>query len=249
MKGNGGMYRQDKPRKGKHEKLKLGKKKVGIYEFFESARSRYEVMPNSPWTVLPFRSKAQTHAAYVLKTEFAGPEYTQRLLDQIDNDQEDEIRDKYECHADVFGEVFLKCDEVVEEVAKYRYGNSLLGVLDPASPEKKDVAKLACFREVWQSDLRNKDITDEAKCSSVKVRSELPFTKCPFCKRSRTLQLKCRDEKQRRLYYHEHRNHLEWVRLERETYYANRKNPGTGRTCMCPSQSTQLTKLSSTSLG
>jgi hypothetical protein len=55
----------------------------------------------------------------------------QRLLDHLDMEQADEMRGKYEGHADVFGLNFLKADEVVGGVAKYRYENSLLGVLDP----------------------------------------------------------------------------------------------------------------------
>jgi hypothetical protein len=142
------LYKIDKPRKSKHEKMRLSKKKVGIYGFFNSARSCYEILPNSPWTVVPFRTKAQTHAAYVLETECAGEEYMQRHLDQLDQEMVDEMRGKHEGHADVFGLNFLKADEVVEGVAKYRYGNPLLGVLDPANPESKDVAGLAYFREV-----------------------------------------------------------------------------------------------------
>jgi hypothetical protein len=207
-------YRVDKVGKGKHDKIRIGKKKMRILAFFVNARLRYEIQPNSHWVVLPFRTRAQTHAAHVLELEKRPVAELMAMLDRED------ARSQFETHDAAFD--LLRDDEVPEHDARYRYGNPDLGLVDAARPENPDIACLSYFRQVWKADATNKLIQEESKCSNIKVRKELPFTKCTICKEIRKAQLKCKDTSKLRVLSADHRAHVEFVRLERETYWHNR---------------------------
>ena len=56
--------------KGEHVNIPIGRREM------QDARGSYSVMPDGPPVVLPFRTTAQTHAAYVLNLERRSQEHT-----------------------------------------------------------------------------------------------------------------------------------------------------------------------------
>ena len=56
--------------KGEHVNIPIGRREM------QDARGSYSVMPDGPPVVLPFRTTAQTHAAYVLDLERRSQEHT-----------------------------------------------------------------------------------------------------------------------------------------------------------------------------
>jgi hypothetical protein len=197
----------DKVGKGKHDKIRIREKKMRILVFFVNARLRYEILPNNHWVILPVRTKQQTHAAHVLELEKRPVEELMAMLDRY------EASSQFEAHDDVME--ILMDEEVPAHDATYRYDNPDLGLVDSTRPENLVITSLSYFRQVWKADGANKLIQEESKCINIRVRKELPFTKCTICKEIREAQLKCKDTSKLRVLSSDHRVHVEFVRLER----------------------------------
>jgi hypothetical protein len=236
-------YKQPKPDPGMHEKPRLKKRYVGIKEFFDDARERYEQMPHTGEVILPFRTRRQVHAAYVLTLLHGRGECVKHLMgppdpledhpdaDDSDEDHSDEDQsDEEEQGTSLEGLVTLleRDDDVHPDDASYAYGNPELG-LRGDTPQNLGVASLSHFNTVWQSDLRDKSVDPLRKMSNVKTRKWMPFAKCTTCVENRRLHCEsgCPIEKQR--LSQEHRDHVQFIRREREVYWAirakARRNP------------------------
>jgi hypothetical protein len=209
--------------KGEHVNGRLSKSRVAIWSFFKNCVSRYEILPNSPYVILPFRSRKEVHAVFVLeslKMEAAAQKIKDAALKR--NEAADLLEPEEEPHAETYIFDMEQCDEMRTTDKDFRYGNNLLGLRKDHGPEDRTISSLKYFNKVWQGDLRNKDMDAQDKISNVKIRKELPFSKCTFCKTIRAEQLKERDPNKKTKLAAQHRLHVQEVMAERETYYHHR---------------------------
>jgi hypothetical protein len=203
---------------------RIKKKDLFIHRWFGDARTRYLVLPNTPFTILPFRSKFQTHAAYIgdHEKDFARQRAEEAERRGGEEEEEDNEADDEGALLDPHGVAMrtVKLDEGMN--VKYRYGNPELGLKDPARPEDPHLASAPYFNAVWRADSRDHTVDPYFKISNVKTRKWIPFAKCPECVALRKEQVDCHCPKRCREVATEHKAHLKFIHGERQAYYGNR---------------------------
>ena len=197
-------------------KPRVAAKREVCLQWFAQMQKEHLVLPGQEGTVLPFKTKREAHANFVLDVEakYLDPEAAQMSRDLMfgclvaGDDCEEEGIQAEPGEAEQDGALAAANRLALRRPGRSRYGNVLLGERGRVQ-ESPEVASFEVFCAVWRSG-------DVGK--RVKIRKWMPFSKCDMCTghRQRMRTVKCPEEQGKmKASYMEH---LDLVRRERSGY-------------------------------
>ena len=188
-------------------------------KWFKEAKKSHLCRPDDDVTVLPWKTKLLTHAAFVSETEkMLNCEWVgENGHDEMNIGGENDEEGLQDIHEDVNDE---NLEAMIEDpgrasggrTAEYRYGNHWLGIRGSVGEHEK-IASYSSFCKLWTKEFN--------KC--VKVRKWLPFSKCDTCWDLRTRAGTTMDFAAKTLIREEYKKHLNEVKRDREVYQRNKE--------------------------
>jgi hypothetical protein len=210
-------------------------KTAGVRLWLEHQGSLSLMNPTDNYSVLPYRSCAETHAHYVYEQEASldKPWAASAFDAMLDSRRKFGVVQEDQHHAENAGneaqeDSVLRClgadpsreeedaeieREKVRNAKIYRYGNRHCGKLDAGKPEDSKVSSYSHFNKIWRSD---------DKLNNIICREHLPFVKCDFCIKHRAKAERKRTNEALQADNSALREHLKDVEAEKLHYYSNR---------------------------
>ena len=183
-----------------------------IRRWLGEAKKSHLCRPDADVTVLPWKSKVLTHAAFASETEkFLMCDWVgDNGFDEYDIGEPDDNEARAEI---VEGQNRIEDPERASgnRTAQYRYGNQWLGKKGSRA-EHEDIATYSTFLTLWRAEYKN-----------VKVRKWLPFSKCDMCWDLRTKADTTSDPEARAQITVEYKAHLDEVQMDRDIYRRNKE--------------------------
>ena len=184
-----------------------------VLEGFQREKDIACQLPTDDTLILPYRTKKEAHAAFVLDAESNlncpwAIQTTQAFCTVMDFvEHEEDTREAGE--NTTFNPHVLDASLQQFKKAEYRYGNYLLGSKTRV-PEDDRIASYPTFLRTWakkENELRN-----------VQLRTWMPFAKCEVCATFREALEKTKDHAEKQRLNKEAASHRAFVRRERSKY-------------------------------
>ena len=198
-----------------------------VVHWLEQQVREHLVMPNAEATVLPYRNRAEAHAAYVMDSErihncsWANAAMEECLEASIlmNQDMDADLAADDDMQVDL-GQDECKANEIAVRstlsASMSRYGNVILGATS-RFPVHEGIAGYSWFRRVWQLAEGGRYL------AAARLRKWMPFAKCDDCCTHREAMAHAHDDQERARLRAKHRQHLTTVRRERASYMHRRQ--------------------------
>ena len=187
-------------------------------KWLKEAKNSHLCRPDDNVTVLPWKTKMLTHAAFATETEkilncdWVG----ENVHDEMNVGGEDYEEEQEDIHEHFNAE---NLEAIIEDnerasggrTVHYRYGNHWLGKRGVIG-EHEEIASYSHFLMIWRTEFKG-----------VRVRKWLPFSKCDTCWDLRTRGGTTTDVEAKKLITEAYRKHLNEVKRDREVYQRNKE--------------------------